>query len=446
MLKMAFLLIGPAAFRSRWYVLLVLGAALITLALLMIIGISERVSFVTVEALGLIFVLNGLLSFLPLLVPELDRKARILTLLKAIGLIIIGVLIIGYPFRTDIGIAVLFALAFLLDGAGRIATAVIVRFPRWRMGVFYGAVELMLAVLVITEWPLPREKNIIFCISLFLALSGWLLVRMSLMLRTLESEVAILNLPLFAGRGWYDNAPVLIDTGEEVKVENPLTVHVWTPVGSAEEPARRLLIDRYVAAVDKNGVISTGHAAMEMLPDVYISHYPKKELERSEQDFINSLRGTSENDLHGRFQPSYAWESDWWCDADVNIDFWNYNPRRLRAFWAGYRQDNTYNLTNRNCSVVVAAALNAALEGSLAGKTPWLRLIRLLINPDLWVAAMISNRANSATWTPGLVVDYARTMARIVEARDVSWTKRFRGFLRRFRPRVGQSSETPQEV
>ncbi|MGC8200790.1 DUF308 domain-containing protein, partial [Salmonella enterica] len=52
----------------------------------------------------------------------------------------------------------------------------------------------------------------------------------------------------------------------------PLTVHVWTPAGSAKGPARRQpLIDRYIAAVDNQGVISTGHAALEILPELYIS-------------------------------------------------------------------------------------------------------------------------------------------------------------------------------
>jgi hypothetical protein len=35
------------------------------------------------------------------------------------------------------------------------------------------------------------------------------------------------------------------------------------------------------------------------------------------------------------------------------------------------------------------------------------------------------------TWTPGLVLDYVRTLVRIVERRDLSWGRRFRGFLGR---------------
>lgn len=432
MLKLCFLLIGAPSFRARWYVIAILGGVFVTLATLLAIDASDGVTFVTREALGFVFIVNGLAALLVLL-GRMRGTARSLLFLKAAALMLLGVLIVQPPVSTEWALGLLFGLAFALDGIGRIATGLVVRFSGWRTMALIGALEIAVAGLIITEWPLPHNRNIPFCIALLLALSGWLLLRIGFMFRTLESEAAILALPIFGGRGWYDNAPVMIDIGDEPAPERPMIVHVWTPVGSAYAPERRLLVDRYVAAVDGNGVISTGHAALEMPPDLYISHYPAMEVERSSSDFIASLRASGENDLKGRFQPSYAYESDWWCPADQNVEFRNYSPRRLRVFWAGYKQDDTYNLTNRNCSVVVAQALDAALEGALASRFPWLRLLRLLINPDIWVAAMIRSRAHSATWTPGLVLDYARTLARIVEQGDVAWSTRLLGFLRRGR-------------
>ncbi|TCK30357.1 uncharacterized membrane protein HdeD (DUF308 family) [Ancylobacter aquaticus] len=430
MLKLSFLLIGAESFRARWYVIAVLGGVFLTLAIMLAIDASDGVTLAMQETLGLVFVLNGLIALF-VFIGRARGAMRSLLFLKAAALLMVGVLIIQPPISTQLALAYLFALAFVLDGLCRVATALVVRFPGWKMMAAFGVIELLIAVLIITEWPMPRARNIPFCISLLLALSGWLLLRVGLMFRTLESEAGILALPIFAGRGWYDNAPILIETGESATLpEQPMIVHVWTPVGSAYAPEHRLLVDRYIAAVDGHGVISTGHAALEMPPDLYISHYPALEVERSSSDFIASLRAGDENDLKGRFQPSYQYESEWWCPADANVEFHNYSPRRLRALWAGYKQDDTYNLTNRNCSVVVAQALDAALEGSMASRFPWLRLLALLTNPDIWVAAMIRSRANSATWTPGLVLDYARTMARIVEKNEVAWGMRLMGFLK----------------
>ncbi|GAB4069433.1 protease [Ancylobacter sonchi] len=441
MLKIAFLFVGADAFRARWYVLPVLGAVLLVLASLLALDASDGVTLVTKEAMGAVFILNGLLA-LYVFVALPREGSRYLSFLKATALIVLGSLILDFPLETRITIAWLFGFAFAVDGVGRIATATVLRFPGWQVLAACGVVELLLALLIVTEWPLSHNQNIPFCIALLLGLWGWLLVRFGLMLRSLEDEASAMNLPIFAGRGWYQNAPVLIGGPGREAVEHPMIVHVWTPVGSAYQPERRLLVDRYIAAVDGNGVISTGHAALEMQPNLYISHYPAQEIDRSSSDFAASLRATAENDLRGRFQPSYDYESKEWCPADQNVEFHNFDPRRLRAFWAGYRQDDTYNLTNRNCSVVVAEALDAALEGSLASRYPWVRLLRLLANPDLWTAALIRSHAYSMTWTPGLVLDYARILVRLTQAEQTSWSSRFGRFVRRLRP--GSPTAAPQ--
>ena len=54
-----------------------------------------------------------------------------------------------------------------------------------------------------------------------------------------------------------------------------------------------------------------------------------------------------------------------------------------------------------------------------------LRFLRLLANPDLWLAAVLRARAEAMTWTPGLVLDYARAIRRVVEPRQMSWRERF---------------------
>lgn len=441
MLKLAFLLIGPRAFQERWYVVTLCGGLLMGLALLLALNASAGLTGATREAIGLVLMVYGLFSFLAGFLAGIERTARLMTILRAAGFLLVGALLIGLSPRADVGSAMLFGILFLLDGLWRLGFAFVVRYPRWRAMVVVGAVEVLIALAVMAEWPLPQSRSVPICIGLLFGLWGWLLLRLGLLLRTLEDEVAILALPLFAGRGWYDNAPVLVDPDEAEPVEHPLTVRVWTPVGSAQRPERRLIVDRYIAAVDGDGVISTGHSAIEMLPDLYISHYPAIEVERSQGDFLRRLRGTTENDFKGKFQPSYAHECSEWCPADASVEFHNYNPRRLRAFWAGYKQDDTYNLTNRNCSVLVASALDAALEGSLTSRFAWLRLGSLLLNPDLWVAAAVCQRAASMTWTPGLVLDYARTMARIVEARETRWSVRFIEFARRLPPLRGKSEQ-----
>ncbi|MFG1462232.1 protease [Xanthobacter sp. DSM 24535] len=426
--QIAFLLIGSESMRQRWFVMAGVGALLMACGLFLMVDAMDGVTLLSNGLLGFVFLLEGVFAIFATLTGR-SGVSRIISALKAAVLIGLAYLIIQFPDANIYIVTVLFSAAFVFDGATRIATASIVRFRGWRVVIAWGAFEILLAALIAADWPIPRTKNIPFCVSLLLTFSGWVLIRMSLMLKTLEPEAAILTLPMFGARAWYDHAPILLGDDPDPKSTEPMTVHVWTPTGSADVSGRRVLLDRYIAAVDRQGMISTGHSALELPPNLYISHYPGHEIEQGAGAFMTSLRATADNDLPGRFQPSYAEERAAWCDADAHVSFRNFNARRLRAFWIGYRQENTYNLTNRNCSVAVASALDAALEGTLASRYPWLRLLQLLCDPDLWVAAAIRAHAEAMTWTPGLVLDYARALHRLVEPTELPWIERLKGAL-----------------
>ncbi len=180
--------------------------------------------------------------------------------------------------------------------------------------------------------------------------------------------------------------------------EPVLTVHVWTPVGlSKSEALRRPIVDRYIAAADRNGVISTGRAALETPEGIYVSLYPAVEIDRLPDDFARLLRATHENDVPGVFQPNYPIESKALCPSTMRVRIRNYDPVRLAHFWRLYREDTTYNLTHRNCSSSVSRALEATLEsavGRLHGaRAGWGGLFRMIPTPELWVTAQIRKRA-----------------------------------------------------
>lgn len=70
-----------------------------------------------------------------------------------------------------------------------------------------------------------------------------------------------------------------------------MQILVWTPVGSAMVSERRILIDRYLAAIDGERNISTGHTALELPGQLYISHYPLADIDRDFGNFRAVLRG-----------------------------------------------------------------------------------------------------------------------------------------------------------
>jgi len=220
----------------------------------------------------------------------------------------------------------------------------------------------------------------------------------------------------------------MIWDGPPAPHESALTVHVWTPVGSSKTQARRqLIVDRYIAAVDRNGAISTGHAALESPEGIYISVYPAVEIARSPEDFARLLRATRDNDVPCVFQPDYQTESSAWCPSTMQVRIRNYDPQRLARFWEAYKVNATYNLTYRNCSSTVARALEAAIEGASSrvwgSGGGWHPFDRILTTPELWVAAQVRKRAATMAWTPGLTLDYARALSMLADPRPNGWVR-----------------------
>ena len=445
MIRLAMLLVGARALRRRWPLLALLGALWMALGLAIMVDTTDRVTVVAVETLAILLLFEGFvaLGFFTLT----PHRRGYAVLLRALALLVLGFMILDFPVRVDVAKSLLFGLAFLIDGAARIATASIVRFPKWQVVAAGGVLEIGLAGFVLWGWPVSYHQTVPFCVGVALLLSGWTVLRIGLRLRRLTDDTPVVSLPVFEHRGWHGHRAALppprpTAPGRHV---TPLIVHVWTPVGSAESPRskHRLLIDRYIAAIDGKGMISTGHAALELAPDVYISHYPALDLDHSPEEFARLFRATPDNNVKGHFQPSYAFESADWCPADANVEFHTYDPARLRAHWEAYRADDIYNLTNRNCSITVAVALEAALEGTLGTGRTWGRFLRLLIDPDLWLAALLRARAESMTWTPGLVLDYARALHAIIEPQRSPWQRRLQRVLRQFRRRHGGMAKRP---
>lgn len=434
MIRLAVLLVGVDAMRRKWPVLAAIGVAWMALAVAIIFDAADGVTTVATHSFGYLLIVEGAVAFV-MMVGAGGGTA--LYIARALVLIALGCMIADVPVRIDIANSILFGIAFMLDGVARIVTASTIRYPRWQLVALGGLVEIVLGGIAFASWPISYRKTVPFCIGVALLITGFNALRIGLLLRRLPSEGRLGALPLFAIRGWHEATSVPAEAPStappKLTHKEPLVLHVWTPVGSATDPARRPLIDRYIAAVDGKGVISTGHASLELKPDVYVSHYPAIEIDHSPDDFATLLRASSENDVKGRFQPSYDYEVGDWVEADQHIKFRRYDAAKLRRFWEVYRQTDTYNLTNRNCSVSAAVALDAALEGVLASRFVWSRFLLLMINPDLWLAAMLRFRAESMTWTPGLVLDYARAVRRVTEPLDRGWFGRAQDTLRRWR-------------
>lgn len=339
----------------------------------------------------------------------------------------VALLIISGFSASNLLLAIILGFTIFLSGTILTAAAWIVRYPQWKRAIASGIGQIIFAVFLFHPYPAHHDGTVSQFLGVLMFLSAVDCLLLSLRLKALGPGITIFDVqfPDKTVRMPTNSESLSSKNTEQQKVSTPeLRVLIWTPEGAADnETVRRPILNRYIAAVDVDGVISTGHAALEM-QDVYLSLYPAVDIDRSPSEFFRTLKAVRENDVPGRFQESYVSEAAEWCEADKQVCFHKFSAESLRVFNEHYQRKKIYNLTRRNCSSSVAFALEAALDGVLNRESRWSVFIRLFFQPELWIAAQLRHRAVTMAWTPGLLLDYSRALHGLVHPVSMTWPRR----------------------
>lgn len=432
MVRLVMILLGVDYLRTRWRGLLAAGFFSIALGTVIFIDALDGSLYFPITPFALLLLIEGLATLAVAWTGMGGQRS--LRYVKGTTFCLSAALVLIGGEHGNFALALIFGTLFFIDGALQVISARLVRYRTWRLAIAGGVLEIGIAIFFYQPYPDFYTGTVAYCVAFGLFFSGWNMILLAVRVRRMATNPAVVaertgaaaGAPIAAAERW---------DGPPAPHEAALTVHVWTPVGSSKTQARRqIIVDRYIAAIDKNGAISTGHAALESAEGVYISLYPAAEIERSPEEFARIVRATRDNDVPGIFQPDYATESAAWCPSTRQVRIRNYDPVRLERFWREYRRDTTYNLTYRNCSSTVARALEAAIEGACVrawGKGGgWKPFLRILTTPELWVAAQVRKRAATMAWTPGLTLDYARALSMLADPRPSGWPKMARLALR----------------
>lgn len=442
MANLVLLLLGVDYLRKRARGLYIIGSLLFIAGVTLFIDALDNAVYFPLNFFAGLLVIEGLATLI--IAKSGVGGQRVLRYAKGAIVLTAGILVLIGHHHGHFVLSMLFGLMFLVDGLIQCTAAYVVRYERWRYVFASGVAEILLAIFFFQPYPTHYVGTVPYCLGLFLAFSGLRLLSLARRVRNLDSNPALdVNPhPDFMPTRADAHAQKVFD-GPPLESERALTVHVWTPSGSAKNETRNYpVVNRYIAAVDINGVVSTGHAALESPEGVYISLYPAQEIDHSPEQFGALLRATAENNVPGLFQPDYATESKAWTPSTMRVRIRNYDAAKLQAFWDEYRKTEIYNLTHRNCSSSVSSALEAALDG-VVGRlhgpdAGWRVLLRLLLTPELWVAAQIRKRALTMAWTPGLTLDYARALSMLADPRPFGWWKMSQDALRQIaRMRAG---------
>ncbi|GAB2913153.1 hypothetical protein GCM10027093_59460 [Paraburkholderia jirisanensis] len=446
MVRLVMILLGVDYLRTRWRELMAIGFVSFALGVAIFCDALDGALWFPIIPFAALLLLEGVATVAVAWTGMGGQ--RTLRYVKGATFVVSAGLVLAGGEHGNFILSMIFGTLFLVDGALQIIAARVVRYRTWKIAIAGGLLEIAIAIFFYQPYPDHYAGTVAYCVAFGLLFGGWNMSLLALRVRRMAVNPAVADeqrtehkpaAATAATSAAPHDAPApsasLSWDGPPEPHEKALTVHVWTPVESAKGEARRqLIVDRYIAAVDRNGAISTGHAALESAEGIYISLYPAIEIERAPDEFSRILRATRDNDVPGIFQPDYATESHAWCPSTRQVRIRNYDPQRLERFWAEYRRNETYNLTYRNCSSTVAKALEAAIEGASArawGKGGgWRPLLHIATTPELWVAAQVRKRAATMAWTPGLTLDYARALSMLADPRPSGWVKMARMALR----------------
>lgn len=420
MIQIALLFLGAGFIRKNAYPLALIGLCWNLLGLFIFVDGLDGVRYFPLHFFGLIILTESAITLLLALGSE--REQRTILFFKSGMFGFVALLVLSGKAGSDLVLAIIFGFAYFVTAILLLLSSWIVRFTHWKTTLLSGIAHLLFSFFLFTPYPTHYHDTISLFIGVTLLLGGLNTLRLALRMLKLTRGTTAFSLLVPRGllTGFSDMQTVedkhALPAQPELPPAGPLIVHVWTPAGTAaSQPLRRPVVNRYIAAVDREGVISTGHAALEFPPDNYISLYPVNDIDRSPSEFFNTLKAVQENNVPGRFLPDYLTEVEDWCESDKKLTFYRYNAQSIMTFWQIYRQDTTYNLTWRNCSSTAAYGLEAALDGVFSyGQYPWWTFFRLFFRPELWLAAQLRRRAINMAWTPGLVLDYARLLHTLV--------------------------------
>jgi len=420
MFRLALILFGGDALVKRWKIFMVAGVLTALFGILLLVDLVDGVADVATWVLGAVLLAQGVVELV--VGATHARERRRFEMLRGAAMVVFACLVLDFPWDNSIAAGILFGAAITFNGLVRIASSWLIRYPSWRKSNLIGWAYLVLALLLLTNWPVPSSMNVSLCTGLALIAGGHILMRGAWRLRRLPRGSRLAAVELYSGTRVLqpDAAPATAEALAANAAAGHMIVHVWTAVDAVDDDKDRIrlpLIERYIASMTKKGRVSTGHVALECEDGLYISHHPRVRLAITQANLVGHLRATSGNDHPGVWLPCYAEEAAATRPSTHKLHFRIYNRSYLQAFWDVYRQDDTYNLTHRNCSVVVTQAVDAAMEGVFADKPFWRTLLRLALHPDVWMAGSARVRAESMAWTPGLALDYVSAIRRITHPR-----------------------------
>ncbi len=137
--------------RKRWGWFFALGVLLIIVGI-GALGSSVAATFITVMALGLILLFGGAAEVVTSFMAR-SWRGFVTYLLMGVLMAITGFILTTRPLEGSATLTLLVSLWLLVAGTGRVAFAIVDRYPGWGAGVASGLLSVILGGVVFSQYP-----------------------------------------------------------------------------------------------------------------------------------------------------------------------------------------------------------------------------------------------------------------------------------------------------
>lgn len=165
-----------------WWVILA-GIALIALGTVAVVY-DARTTVASVMLFGSLLVVAGAVQMIHSFQAQ-KWSTFFLWLLDGVLRATVGTLLVLYPTSGAATLTLVLSFYFIAGGIYRAIAASMLRFPSWGWTVFSGLVSIVLGVMLTMQWPESGLWFIGFAVGLDLIVSGWSLLMVASVIKTL---------------------------------------------------------------------------------------------------------------------------------------------------------------------------------------------------------------------------------------------------------------------
>ena len=174
---------GAEELRRSWAWFLLLGILLIILGVVAI-GVAAATTVVSVLMFGWLILIGGVLQA----GHAFWRRAWsgfFLDLLTGLLYVVVGMIMVGHPLASAMGLTLVIALALMFGGIFRIVVSIAVQFQHWPWVLLNGAISLLLGIAIWRQWPLSGLWVIGLFVGIEMLFNGFALLMLGLTARRL---------------------------------------------------------------------------------------------------------------------------------------------------------------------------------------------------------------------------------------------------------------------